>query len=45
MVPPGGVVDLESGHHAVRFVEDVPGGILVLALAEPPGEAPLPFYQ
>jgi hypothetical protein len=45
LVPAGGVVELESGHHDVRFVEDVPGGMLVLALAEPPGEAPLPFYQ
>jgi hypothetical protein len=45
VVPPGGVVELASGPHAVRFVEDVPGGMLVLALAEPPGEAPLPFYQ
>jgi hypothetical protein len=45
VVPPGGIVELESGHHPVRFVEDVPGGMLVLALAEPPGEAPLPFYQ
>jgi len=45
IVPPGGVVELASGHHPVRFVEDVPGGLLILALAEPPGEAPLPFYQ
>ena len=45
IVQPGGVVELASGRHAVRFIEDVPGGILVLALAEPPAEAPLPFYQ
>jgi hypothetical protein len=45
IVAPGGVVELTSGHHPVRFVEDVPGGLLILALAEPPSEAPLPFYQ
>ena len=45
VVAPGGIVELESGSHAVRFIEDVPGGMLVLALEEPPGEAPLPFYQ
>ena len=45
LVPPGGILALERGSHTVRFVEDVPGGILVLALEEPPGAAPVRFYQ
>ena len=41
---PGEVLSFESGRHEARFVEDVEGGLLVLALEEPPGEAPLRFY-
>ncbi len=41
----GEVLELGRGSHPVRFVEDVPAGALVLALAEPPGRAPLPFYE
>jgi hypothetical protein len=42
---PGAVVHLDSGEHVAAFAEDVPGGMLVLALAEPPGDAPLSFYK
>jgi hypothetical protein len=35
---------LASGEHVADFSEDVPGGILVLALEQPPGLAPLAFY-
>jgi hypothetical protein len=41
----GDVIRLESGEHVVGFLEDVPGGALVLAVAEPPGLAPLSFYK
>jgi hypothetical protein len=40
----GETMRLASGEHVVDFPEDVPGGILVLALDEPPGLAPLAFY-
>jgi hypothetical protein len=40
----GEVIRLASGEHVVEFPEDVPGGILVLALEQPPGLAPLAFY-
>jgi hypothetical protein len=40
---PGEVVELAAGTHVARFLADA-DGILVLALDEPPGEAPLPFY-
>jgi hypothetical protein len=38
------VVELAPGPHVARFVEDVADGMLVLAVGEPPGPAPLPFY-
>jgi len=41
----GEVIRLASGEHVIEFPEDVPGGILVLALEEPPGLAPLAFYM
>jgi hypothetical protein len=41
----GEVVELAAGPHVARFVEDVPDGMLVLAVGEPPGPAPLPFYE
>jgi hypothetical protein len=41
----GEVAELAPGAHEASFIEDVPGGLLVLALAEPPGPAPLPFYE
>jgi len=40
----GEIMYLASGEHVADFPEDVPGGILVLALEEPPGLAPLAFY-
>jgi hypothetical protein len=45
LVAPGEVVSLDRGEYAARFVESVPGGMLVLAVDEPPGRAPLTFYQ
>jgi hypothetical protein len=41
----GEVVALGPGPHTAGFVEDATGGLLVLALEEPPGPAPLPFYK
>jgi hypothetical protein len=45
MVTAGGIITLEPGTHSAGFVEDVRGGLLVLALSEPPGPAPLAFYK
>jgi len=42
---PGETAELGAGSHTVEFVEDVPGGMLVLAVADPPGKAPLAFYK
>lgn len=42
---PGEVVRLGSGGHVADFEEDGTGGMLVLALADPPDVAPLPFYK
>jgi hypothetical protein len=42
---PGQVLAFEPGPHRATFDEDVPAGMLVLALADPPGRAPLRFYQ
>jgi hypothetical protein len=44
VLEPGGVTWLDRGIHRARFVEDGAEGRLVLALREPPSEAPLPFY-
>jgi MFS family permease len=41
----GEIMHLESGDHVAGFPEDVSGGILILALEEPPGLAPLAFYS
>ena len=41
----GDVVALAPGPHTAGFVEDATGGMLVLALDDPPGPAPLPFYK
>jgi len=41
----GEVTYLASGQHVVDFPDDVPAGILVWALAQPPGLAPLAFYS
>jgi len=45
LLAPGEVITLERGEYAAHFVENVPGGMLVLALDDPPGQAPLAFYQ
>jgi hypothetical protein len=45
LVAPGEVVRLDRGEYAAHFVESVPGGMLVLAVDEPPGRAPLTFYH
>jgi hypothetical protein len=45
LVAPGEIVTLGSGAHSARFIEDVPDGLLVLALDEAPGPAPRPFYR
>ena len=44
-VEAGEVVHLESAHHTADFVEDVPDGVLVLALLDPPSPSPRPFYK
>jgi hypothetical protein len=45
LLAPGDVVTLDRGEYAAHFVESVPGGMLVLAVDEPPGRAPLTFYH
>ncbi|MDJ0848747.1 MAG: hypothetical protein QNK04_10240 [Myxococcota bacterium] len=45
VVEPGDVVSFEPGTHEATFLADLPDGMLVLALAEPPGEAPRRFYR
>jgi hypothetical protein len=42
---PGEVADFAAGTHAAFFDEDVPDGVLVLALDEPPRDAPRAFYK
>lgn len=42
---PGEIAEFEVGHYTADFVEDVPGGVLVLALHDPPATAPLAFYK
>jgi hypothetical protein len=41
----GEVVELAAGAHRARMLEDVADGMLVLDLSEPPGPAPLAFYE
>jgi hypothetical protein len=45
VVGAGEIVALGPGPHSAAFVEGVEDGMLVLALADPPGEAPLAFYK
>ena len=45
LVAAGQVVALAPGPHTAGFVEDATGGMLVLALEDPPGRAPLAFYK
>lgn len=44
VLPPGAIVELHAGTHTAR-VAGGGAGILVLALHDPPGPAPLPFYE
>jgi hypothetical protein len=41
----GDVLELAAGAHSARMLEDVPDGMLVLDVSEPPGPAPLAFYE
>ena len=45
LVAAGEVVRLEPRAHTADFVEDVPGGVLVLAVQDPPGPAPRSFFK
>jgi len=45
VLAPGEVTLLEAGFHTARFEQDVAGGLLVLAVDDPPGIAPLAFYK
>jgi hypothetical protein len=45
LVAAGGIVALAPGPHTAGFIDDATGGMLVLALDEPPGPAPLAFYK
>jgi hypothetical protein len=42
---PGEVAEFDAGLYTAEFVEDVPGGMLVLAVNDPPAKAPLSFYK
>jgi len=41
----GEVVELAAGRYSAQLLEDVPDGMLVLAVDDPPGPAPLSFYE
>ena len=41
----GETLDLEAGGHEARFPEPGTAGLLVLAVEDPPGPAPLAFYK
>jgi len=45
IVEAGATLTLEPAEHRASFSENVPGGLLVLALNDPPGPAPLSFYK
>ena len=45
VVPAGGILELEPGAHTARVIDDATEGMLVLALDDPPGLAPLKFYK
>ncbi|HVH18044.1 MAG TPA: hypothetical protein VNF72_07075 [Myxococcota bacterium] len=45
VLQPGEVTDFEAGPHIARFEQDVPDGALVLAVNEPPRDAPRAFYK
>lgn len=45
IVPAGHVIELDRGTHTAVLRDDVPLGILVLALNDPPGPASDRFYK
>jgi hypothetical protein len=45
VVGAGATLALGSAEHEVSFLEDASSGLLVLALNDPPGPAPLGFYK
>jgi hypothetical protein len=45
LVRAGGVIPLAAGEHGADFVDATTQGVLVLALADPPGPAPVSFYK
>jgi len=42
---PGEVAEFDAGSYTARFEQDLPAGLLVLALGDPPSTAPLSFYK
>jgi hypothetical protein len=44
-VEPGALIALEASAHLARLPEDLPGGVLVLALDAAPTPSPLAFYK
>jgi hypothetical protein len=45
VVGAGATLALDGAEHEVSFLEDASSGLLVLALNDPPGPAPLGFYK
>jgi len=45
LLGPGQIAEFAAGSHTVEFVEAVSGGMLVLAVDDPPTTAPLAFYK
>jgi hypothetical protein len=45
LLAPGETAELAAGEHTAEFVADVAGGMLVLAVDDPPAIAPLAFYK
>ncbi len=45
IVEPGEVLWLDADAHRARFSAEAGEGMLVLAVGEPPGPAPLAFYR
>jgi hypothetical protein len=45
VLQPGEVTEFEAGPHTARFEQTVPDGALVLAVNEPPRDAPRHFYK
>jgi hypothetical protein len=45
LLAPGETAEFAAGSHSAEFVAAVSGGMLVLAVDDPPGTAPLAFYK